>query len=97
MTIHSNQSPNPPSNYLVFAILSTVFCCQPLGIVSIIYAAMVNSRWASGDQEGAIRASKSAKLWAWVAFASGIVIGLGLMFLSILGIVLGISLGAFEF
>ena len=35
------QKPCPP-NYLVWAILSTLCCCQPLGIVAIIFAANVN-------------------------------------------------------
>ena len=32
----------PPSTYLVRAILVTVFCCLPFGIVAIVYAAQVN-------------------------------------------------------
>jgi ABC-type Fe3+ transport system permease subunit len=68
------QNTRPP-NYLVFAILTTFFCCQILGIVSIIYAAQVNSRWNAGDVAGANDASRNAKLWAWVAFGSGLLIG----------------------
>ncbi len=64
---------SPPPNYLVWAILTTIFCCQPFGIVSIVFAAMVNSRWVSGDYEGAMRASKNAKLWAWLAASFGII------------------------
>ncbi len=30
-------------NYLVFAILTTVFCCLPTGIPAIVYAAQVNA------------------------------------------------------
>ena len=29
-------------NHLVWAILVTIFCCLPFGIVSIVYAAQVN-------------------------------------------------------
>ena len=36
----------PPPNNLVWAILSTLFCCLPLGIVSIVYAAQVNGKYA---------------------------------------------------
>ena len=39
----------PPPNYLVWAILSTVLCCLPLGVASIVYAAQVNSKWYAGD------------------------------------------------
>ena len=35
---------NPkPDNWLVWAILSTILCCLPLGIVSIIYATKVDN------------------------------------------------------
>ena len=59
-------------NYLVFAILSTVFCCLPTGIVSIIYAAQVNTKVAAGDMAGATQASNNAKLWALISFGLGL-------------------------
>ena len=56
----------PPPNYLVWAILSTILCFLPLGIVSIVFAAQVNSKWATGDVAGAQRASELAtKLPIW--------------------------------
>ena len=39
-----------PDNYLVWAILSTVFCCLPLGIVAIVKASKVDALWAQGLQ-----------------------------------------------
>jgi Interferon-induced transmembrane protein/zinc-ribbon domain len=63
----------PVPNYLVFAILTTVFCCLPFGIVSIVYAAQVNSRVAGGDHLGALEASSKAKTWAIVSLLCGIV------------------------
>lgn len=44
-----NTQPNmpqgvPPDNNLVWAILSTVLCCLPLGIVAIIKSTQVNSK-----------------------------------------------------
>lgn len=59
-------------NYLVPAILTTIFCCLPTGIVSIVYAAQVNGQIANGDIEGAMQSSERAKLWAWVSFGLGI-------------------------
>ena len=91
------QPQTPPPNYLVFAILTTIFCCQILGIVSIVFAAQVNSKWAAGDFEGALNASKNAKLWAWVAFGCGIAIILTVTVLSIFGVLVGLSLGEFDF
>jgi hypothetical protein len=80
----------PPPNYLVFAILTTIFCCQILGIVSIVFAAQVNSRWNAGDVQGALDASKNAKLWAWIAFGSGLIIAIGFTILAVFGVLAGI-------
>ena len=43
-----NTSPSYVPNHLVWAILSTLFCCLPLGIVSIVFAAQVNGKLAAG-------------------------------------------------
>ena len=59
-------------NYLVQAILVTIFCCIFTGIPSIIYAAQVNGKIQAGDIDGAFRASKSAKMWAWISFGLGV-------------------------
>ena len=68
--IHST-GPDVP-NYLVPAILTTVFCCLPFGIVAIVYAAQVNSKLAAGDRAGAMAASKSAKTWTFASLFSGL-------------------------
>jgi uncharacterized membrane protein YvbJ len=81
----------PPANipnYLVFAILATVFCCLPTGIVSIIYAAQVNTKIAARDLAGALQASNNAKMWAWISFGLGLlsIVSWGsLMMLGVLG------------
>lgn len=61
------QAPEPRPyvpNHLVWAILVTIFCCLPFGIVSIVYAAQVNGRLAGGDYHGARSASANARTWA---------------------------------
>ncbi len=62
-------------NHLVWAILSTLFCCLPLGIVSIVFAAQVNGKVAAGDIAGAREASDKAKKFAMWAAIAGIVVG----------------------
>ena len=89
-----NQQQTPPPNYLVFAILTTIFCCQILGIVSIVFAAQVNSRWNSGDIQGALDASRNAKMWAWIAFGSGLLVAVVMTLLAVLGVFAGIMSGA---
>ena|SRR6187549_90737 len=59
-------------NYLIPAILS-LFCCMPLGIVAVIFAAQVNGKVAAGDIAGATDSSKKAKMFSFIA------IGLGLL------------------
>jgi ABC-type Fe3+ transport system permease subunit len=74
-----SAAPAPPvhvPNYLVQAILVTVFCCLPFGIVSLVFAAQVNGKVASGDIEGAQRTSEDARKWAWVAFWVGLAIAI---------------------
>ena len=69
------QGPPPHvPNHLVWAILVTIFCCLPFGIVSIVYASKVNGLVTVGDIDSARKASKSAKTWAWVSFGIGLAI-----------------------
>ena len=72
-------------NYLVPAILS-IFCCWPLGIVAIIFAAQVNGKVAAGDLAGAADASKKAKLFSFIAIGIGVAFGLIYLLLTILGV-----------
>ncbi len=58
--------------YLLQSILVTLFCCIPLGIVSIVYSTQVNSKLAAGDVAGAQTASANAKRWAIIAFVAGL-------------------------
>jgi Interferon-induced transmembrane protein len=61
----------PPNNNLVWAILSTVLCCLPLGIVSIIKSSQVNSLWAQGQHDAARKSADDAKKWAmWSAIVT---------------------------
>lgn len=81
--------PQPPGpkveSYLLHSILVTVFCCLPLGIPAIVFAARVNNKLAIGDINGAMEASGQAKTWCWIAFIAGIVFGFGWFGLMTLG------------
>jgi hypothetical protein len=61
----------PVSNYLVPAILS-LFCCMPLGVVAVIFAAQVNGKVAAGDIAGAMDSSKKAKMFSFIAIGLGL-------------------------
>ncbi len=70
-----NQPPQPPlippGNNLVWAILTTLFCCLPFGIVAIVYAAKVDGLWAGGNYAAAYEASRKAKNWSVISAAVG--------------------------
>ena len=80
----------PPPNYLVWAILSTIFCFLPLGIVSIVFSAQVNSKWSMGDVAGAQRASELAKkLTIWTVVV-GVIFNIAVLIVAIAaGVLLG--------
>jgi ribosomal protein S27E len=74
-----------PKTYLLEAIVATLLCCLPFGIVSIVYAAQVDSKFSAGDYQGAQRASDKAKTWYHVALISGLVVGAIAIFARIAG------------
>jgi predicted Zn finger-like uncharacterized protein len=59
--------------YMAQAIMVTLCCCWPLGIVAIIQAARVNSALGRGDYDAARSASEDAKKWCWIAFILGLI------------------------
>jgi hypothetical protein len=82
----------PPENNLVWAILSTVMCCLPLGIVAIVKASQVNSLWFQGFHAEAHRAADEARKWAMgSAIASGVLIGVYLAFVLVMFALVGVS------
>ena len=67
-------------DYLVRSILVTIFCCLPLGVVGIVYAAQVNGYLRNGDTGNAMAASENARFWSSLSFWLGLVGGiLGLL------------------
>ena len=93
------STPNPQTggeyipNQMVWAILTTLFCCLPLGIVSIVYAAQVDGKRAAGDIAGARIASEKARFWAIVSAVSVFVL-LALWFLFFGGLAVLGALGS---
>lgn len=68
------NKPKPPQNYLALSIISTLFCCQIFGIIAIIYASQVNSKFIAGDYQGAQSASNNAKIWSFLSIGIGLLI-----------------------
>ena len=66
----------PVPSHMFGAIMTTLFCCIPLGILAILQAANVNTCLAAGDRAGAVKASKQAGTFVAWGVASGFIVGL---------------------
>lgn len=62
----------PPTN-MVWAIITTLMCCTPVGAVAIYYALKVKKKYAMGDYEGAQRASETGAWWCIASIVLNIV------------------------
>ena len=78
--------PPMPDTYMVWAVLVTVFCCLPFGIVSIVKASQVSSLYSQGRYQEAVAASEAAKKWAIWSAVAGVVISIIVIVLQIVGI-----------
>jgi hypothetical protein len=58
----------------VWAILVTLFCFLPTGIVAIVFASQVNTKLAAGDVAGAVESSNKAKMWTIISAVVGLVV-----------------------
>ena len=85
----SSGAPASVPNYLVPAIIS-LFCCLPLGIVGVIFAAQVNSKVAAGDTAGALDSSKKAKMFSFIAIGLGL---LGIVCYVLFVVIMGVGMG----
>ena len=52
---------------------STLLCCLPAGVASIVYANKANSLWSIGRYEESMAATKNARLWLFISIGAGIV------------------------
>jgi hypothetical protein len=84
----SSGAPASVPNYLVLAIIS-LFCCLPLGIVGVIFAAQVNGKVAAGDTAGALDAAKKAKMFSYISIGLGLVWIIVWIILTVLGVGIG--------
>jgi Interferon-induced transmembrane protein len=70
-----------PDNHLVWAILCTVLCCLPFGIVSLVYSNKVSGLWRQGRHAEAQAAADNAKKWAIIGAIVGGVIAVMIVIL----------------
>ena len=69
-TVVNDNFAAPPvhvPDYLVGSILATLFCCMPVGVASVVFAARANGKKSAGDYEGALQDVKKAKMWMFIS------------------------------
>ena len=85
----SSGAPASVPNYMVPSIIS-LFCCLPLGIVAVIFAARVNGQVQAGDTAGALDSSRKAKMFSYI----GLILGPIWIAIWVVMTVLGVGIGA---
>ncbi len=90
----NNNMPPRPDNYMVLAIVATVVgacSCLPLilGVVAIIFASQVESKYRLGDYIGAESSSKNSKL---LSIISLVVSAVSIIFVILYWLFVGVAL-----
>jgi t-SNARE complex subunit (syntaxin) len=78
-------------NNMILAIVATVVslaCCLPHGVVSLIFAMQVNKKAAAGDIDGATKAARQAKMFAWISIIVGVVWFVVAMIFGLFGVII---------
>lgn len=66
--------PLKPDNHMALAIITTVCCCLPFGIVGIVKASQVNSLYFLKQYAAAQKNADDAKKWSIIGIVSGVII-----------------------
>lgn len=66
------REPMPPT-FMLWAVLATICCCLPAGVVAIVFSSSVSSKYFARDYKGARRASRNAEIWIIVSIVAGII------------------------
>ena len=81
--------PPMPDNYLALAIISTICCCLPFGVVSIVYATQVESLYLQGRYEEAV--DKSNKAFKWAIASAATIAAIMMLYVLILLIIMNLG------
>lgn len=84
MTDDSAPGGKPPRTWLFEAIVVTILCFFPFGLVAVVYAARVSPLWKHKKYADAVEASRSALLWVKWSFAVMLIGWLIVFLLSVL-------------
>lgn len=70
------QQPMKPDSNMILAILSTLFCCLPMGVAATISASKVDKLYYAGQYNAAEEASNRAKKYSMIGAILGIIVSL---------------------
>ena len=76
--------PSEIETHLGFSIFATLCCCQPTGIVAIIFSVLVTQEVNKGNYEQAEKYSNLAKIFCWISIVLGLFCGGGSSIFSML-------------
>lgn len=62
-----------PATYLVWSIIMTLLCCNPLGIVAAVLGWTVTSKYNNYDYEGARRRSELTAWWFIITIVTSLI------------------------
>lgn len=77
-----------PSSGLTLAIIATILCCLPFGVMGILRASKVNKLWAAGCYKEAERYASSAKRWTIAGMVVGFVFEVIYLFINFLTVII---------
>lgn len=73
LPLPQDDAPPEVPSHLAWAVLATLLCCFPTGVVAVVHAYRVDARLRAGDVAGARRASRNALVWAGISAAVAVV------------------------
>ena len=73
----AGQVLGPVAVPIVLSIFVSLFCCQPLGLIAVVFAAIAIGKNSAGAYSEADRNAKTARKLAWTAFGIGLAVWLG--------------------
>ena len=70
---NQTNKPPKPNNNLVWALITLLTCCQPAGIVSLVYSMKVDTLYSQGQYDLAQEKADLAKKWGIGGLIAGII------------------------
>lgn len=66
----ANRAPRPrpgPNTWLAPAVVVTLCCFSPTGVVAVYFASQVRTLWERDEREAALQKASRARLWVFLS------------------------------